>query len=957
MKLFVVCSVILSLALCLGTASATLDFLTFNLDGRNVDLDAATLIIQNADVDIVGLQEVHKDTIETLTESLGMEYVGLGRDGGHRGQHNPILYKADRIEVLDFGTYWLQGNLPYVPGAKDYGNVIHHLIFTWAKMKDLQNGSLFYVYNTQLDNKSRPSRARSAIQITRHMESNPLYEGVQALMMGDFQVGWRSREYLPFRALLNPIASNGSQWIVGVEGLEGTGETIPSNGASNKNAVVARINEFVNDKESLEERNVNTCQNVVKDKDIALVSYVAIAGSQSDCCRLCLADTECTATTWTNADGGTCYLKSGIDFYKNKTGAISQSICSHEENVEYTGGNALGSKRGKPEECCLMCRRTDRCTSYSWNDLDGGTCYFTNGPNEKRFNPGTVSGSFSVTGNAIPRLKNTCQKNQADTDLKGTDIANIRANSADTCCSLCFDNTECIGYAWIEGTCWLKSTAEEYFPKIGVVASSLCSIENNIDLKGVDIGRVRNRKPSQCCLECRKKAGCVGWSWIDFDNGTCWLKKDITEAVTKDKIISGRFNIVPKTDNDGDVGTPGGGSLTCAEPSVDVDILGADTVIKFRKRVDECCGLCRKEPKCTGWSWNNYLDGTCYLKENISGTKSAKGITSASFCTMETDIDYFGNDIGSEKGEPSECCAHCRRKPGCVAWTWISGVCWLKNDVANKKNVVGLVSGVYDADAGGGYFPPSGPTEPQPSEPNSDVTLTFNNIDQVKNDWVLTYRDTSFNDEKQAYRPNMISVNSNKLQIKAEKVNPKVGGKDYTSGHMYSKRSFLYGTFHIKAKVNMQQGSWAALWTLPEKANDFGGETGWPRGGEMDIMEGVTSNNRQVISSAVHWHSSTNNNCPYRGWGEHCFDFSESSVRGSSADDWHIYHMKWTKDKVQMWIDDRPPHFTITGSSRIPQDKHRIIMNLAIGGTLGGNIDNNKFPRIMEVEYVKWEEP
>ena len=62
--------------------------------------------------------------------------------------------------------------------------------------------------------------------------------------------------------------------------------------------------------------------------------------------------------------------------------------------------------------------------------------------------------------------------------------------------------------------------------------------------------------------------------------------------------------------------------------------------------------------------------------------------------------------------------------------------------------------------------------------------------------------------------------------------------QDFWNGHEYTsasrttknKKSFLYGRFSLRAKIDVRAGSWPAWWWLP----DVGG---WPQGGEIDMME------------------------------------------------------------------------------------------------------------------------
>jgi beta-glucanase (GH16 family) len=71
----------------------------------------------------------------------------------------------------------------------------------------------------------------------------------------------------------------------------------------------------------------------------------------------------------------------------------------------------------------------------------------------------------------------------------------------------------------------------------------------------------------------------------------------------------------------------------------------------------------------------------------------------------------------------------------------------------------------------------------------------------------------------------------------------------------------------------------------------------------------------------------------------------------------HDYQMHWTADTVRFGIDG-VVHFEYknprTGPDRWPFDKPQfLILNIAVGGDLGGAVDDAVFPVAMEVEHVR----
>ncbi|KAF4321762.1 hypothetical protein BBO99_00000127 [Phytophthora kernoviae] len=78
------------------------------------------------------------------------------------------------------------------------------------------------------------------------------------------------------------------------------------------------------------------------------------SAAASGCCALCSNTSGCGAFTWTNYNGGTCWLKSGKGTMQSKSGAVSAVLqttsnpgCSNiEENTDYTGAD-VGNKTAK----------------------------------------------------------------------------------------------------------------------------------------------------------------------------------------------------------------------------------------------------------------------------------------------------------------------------------------------------------------------------------------------------------------------------------------------------------------------------------------------------------------------------------------------------------------------------------------------------------------------------------
>ena len=166
------------------------------------------------------------------------------------------------------------------------------------------------------------------------------------------------------------------------------------------------------------------------------------------------------------------------------------------------------------------------------------------------------------------------------------------------------------------------------------------------------------------------------------------------------------------------------------------------------------------------------------------------------------------------------------------------------------------------------------------------------------------------------------------------------GGQRYTSSRLFTrgKADWTYGFFEVRARMPCGKGTWPAIWTLGSKGR-------WPDDGELDIMEHVGSDPRRV-SSAVHMSAG------HGGQG-----ISGAALVADACRKFHNYQMHWTADGVRFGIDGfahmRYPNLKL-GPAAWPFDSPQfLLLNIAIGGDLGGAVDDHIFPVAMEVDYVR----
>jgi beta-glucanase (GH16 family) len=164
-------------------------------------------------------------------------------------------------------------------------------------------------------------------------------------------------------------------------------------------------------------------------------------------------------------------------------------------------------------------------------------------------------------------------------------------------------------------------------------------------------------------------------------------------------------------------------------------------------------------------------------------------------------------------------------------------------------------------------------------------------------------------------------------------------GSSYTSARMLSNNlySFKYGRIDVRAKVPASTGTWPAIWML---GNDIA-TAGWPGCGEMDIME-QSGADKSTILGTLHYPSEV---------GQYG-DGSKTTIPTASSA-FHVYTAMWTPTSIQLSVDS-VVYYTLSNKPALPFNQpFFIILNVAMGGNLGGTIDPAFTTDQMEVDYVR----
>lgn len=215
------------------------------------------------------------------------------------------------------------------------------------------------------------------------------------------------------------------------------------------------------------------------------------------------------------------------------------------------------------------------------------------------------------------------------------------------------------------------------------------------------------------------------------------------------------------------------------------------------------------------------------------------------------------------------------------------------------------------------------------------------------------------NNEQQFYtdRAENISVSNGYLWLTARRetyvgTGPWMNGQnktsEYTSGKVESlgKAEFQYGRIEASMKLPRGEGTWPAFWMLG--ANLFDAGVGWPRCGEIDIME--HPNVQDSFTAAVH--TEVYNHM-----------IGTAKVMGYSLSTYdtlfHVYGVEWTPDALAFYVDDHR-FFTVTKAAlgdsvaEWPFDQpFWLILNMAVGGPYGGDPSTGNYPYQMQVDWVR----
>jgi beta-glucanase (GH16 family) len=167
---------------------------------------------------------------------------------------------------------------------------------------------------------------------------------------------------------------------------------------------------------------------------------------------------------------------------------------------------------------------------------------------------------------------------------------------------------------------------------------------------------------------------------------------------------------------------------------------------------------------------------------------------------------------------------------------------------------------------------------------------------------------------------------------------------EYTSASLITlgRASWRYGRIEVRARLPRGHGVWPAIWMMGTNRS----EVGWPACGEIDVMEFV-GKHPDRIHGTVHY--------PVEGGHR-----SNGGRLDTPApyEDFHVYAVEWSAERIDLFFDGTLYHSFAIDEAGPGEDNpfrrpHYLLINLALGGSWGGPIDDGVLPARYAIDWVR----
>jgi len=399
----------------------------------------------------------------------------------------------------------------------------------------------------------------------------------------------------------------------------------------------------------------------------------------------------------------------------------AQPQCPHFEveaiDTDMAGAILAEKASDTSDGCCPLCEEVDGCEGFAYLNQ---VCYLKGNFSGTFFQTGVVSRVKRALGAGCPGF----QAAEQGKDLVGDLLDDWSAANPEVCCAACAEKSDCQGFAFFDGRCYLKANVRGMYVHTGCIGSRvngcmvrvkegvLSEIDHSkpeqpqcphfemqvadTDLAGALLGARGAASSDECCPFCEELDGCEGFAYFEE---VCYLKGSLSGTFQK----AGVFSRIKRALG---AGCPG---FKAAEQGKDLvgDLLEGWSA----PHPEVCCAACAEKSECQGFA---FLDGQCFLKANVRGTyghdgcmvRVKEGVMSEVGSTPEPaqsqcpdfeeqalDIDMAGVLLAAKSAATSDgCCTFCEDEVGCEGFAYFEQVCYLKGNFSGTFSKVGVVS-------------------------------------------------------------------------------------------------------------------------------------------------------------------------------------------------------------------------------------------------------------------------
>ena len=162
------------------------------------------------------------------------------------------------------------------------------------------------------------------------------------------------------------------------------------------------------------------------------------------------------------------------------------------------------------------------------------------------------------------------------------------------------------------------------------------------------------------------------------------------------------------------------------------------------------------------------------------------------------------------------------------------------------------------------------------------------------------------------------------------------------------KKTFGYGRLEVRAKFDVAQGYWPAIWMLPWTDH----KVNWPYAGEIDIMEHFRDN--PFVNNTVHSHYTYNLRRRNRP--------SQVAYPSYNEGEYNTYSVERFQDSLVFFVNGRRtltyPRFRDGRNGQFPFSDYDyyLILDAQLGRDRSPYIDTVKLPVELRIDYVRYYE-